>query len=162
MDSLIETFYIDIKLLLAQMVNFAIVLTVLYFFALKPLLRTMQDRTEKIEKSLKDAEKIDLKKAELEKEYKKTIAKAKGEANEIIEKAMVQSEEKGKKMIEKARAEIGQVINDEKQKLQSEKEQTLKEIKNDVADLVLASVEKILEKKIDSTTDIDIIKKTLK
>ncbi|MCK5415903.1 F0F1 ATP synthase subunit B [Candidatus Parcubacteria bacterium] len=162
MDSLIETFHIDIKLLIAQMINFAIVLSVLYFFALKPLMKTMQDRTKKIEKSLKNAVEIDEKKEELEKEYKVTLAKAKGEANEIIKKAVVQSEEKSKKMIEKAKNDIGQIINEEKAKLQNEKQQILEEIKNDMVDLVTLSLEKILEKKIDSKEDMDIIKQSIK
>lgn len=162
MDSLIETFHIDIKLLIAQMFNFAIVLSVLYFFALKPLMKTMQDRTKKIEESLKNANDIDVKKAELENEYKKIISKAKGEANDIIEKAVEQSEEKGKKMLEKTRNDIGQVINEEKEKLQTEKEQILKEIKNDVADLVVKSVEKIIGKKVDVKDDMKIIKETIK
>lgn len=162
MDSLIETFHIDIKLLFAQMINFAIVLSVLYFFALKPLMKTMNDRTKKIEKSLKDAEDINLKKEELEKEYKKTITAAKGEANEIIENAKKQSDEKGRKIIENAKAEVGLIINSEKEKLHKEKELILKEIKNDVADLAMKSLEKILEKKIDDKENSQIIKNSIK
>lgn len=162
MDSLIETFHIDIKLLLAQMMNFAIVLSVLYFFALKPLTKTMNERTKKIEKSLKDAEDINLKKKEMEKEYEKIIAGAKSDANEIIEKAKKQSDEKGRKIIENAKAEVGLIINNEKEKLQKEKKQILSEIKSDVADLTMRSLEKILEKKIDSKENSQIIKKSIK
>ena len=37
MEGLVETFHLDIKLLVAQSINFLVVLAVLYFFALKPL-----------------------------------------------------------------------------------------------------------------------------
>ena len=52
-------------------------------------------------------------------------------------------------MLKKAKDEIGIVINEEKQKMQVEKDKTLKDIKKEVADLVVASLEKVLDKKID-------------
>ncbi len=61
MDSLVETFHLDVKLLIAQVINFAIVFLVLYYFALKPLLNVMNDRSAKIEKSLEDAKEIEKK-----------------------------------------------------------------------------------------------------
>ena len=162
MDSLIETFHIDIKLLIAQIINFAIVISVLYFFALKPLMKTMDERGKKIEKSLSDAEKIDAKLEKTDLEYKKVIINAKKDANGIIEKAQEQAESKKAQMIIRAKEEIGQIINAEKAKIQQEKAVVLKEIKSEVANLVVASVEKILDKKIDSKEDKELIKKIIK
>jgi F-type H+-transporting ATPase subunit b len=159
MDSLIETFHLDIKLLIAQIINFAIVFIILYFFALKPLMRVMQDRTKKIEKSIDDAKKIEEKLTSSEEDYNKKMALAKKEANTIINKAGEQAEAKKKEIIKKAREEVGQIINKEKIEMQAEKARTLKEIKSEVADLVVASVEKVLEKKVDSKEDKKLIEK---
>ncbi|MBU4256904.1 F0F1 ATP synthase subunit B [Patescibacteria group bacterium] len=142
MDSLIETFHIDVKLLIAQIINFAIVFSVLYFFALKPLLKVMGERTKKIEKSIDDAEKIEEKLARSEEEYKKEIIRARKEAEIILEKAGQRAEERKQETIANAKEEIGQIINQEKAKIQQEKAKTLKEIKKEVADLVVASVER--------------------
>ncbi len=49
MESLIETFHLDIKLIIAQAFNFAIVAFVIYFFALKPIFKLMDKRSNKIE-----------------------------------------------------------------------------------------------------------------
>ena len=57
--------------------------------------------------------------------------------------------------------EIGQIINEEKAKMQKEKALTLKEIKGEVVDLVFASMEKILDKKIDSDEEKKMIKKMI-
>lgn len=162
MDSLIETFHVDIRLLIAQVINFAIVFCVLYFFALKPLMKVMLERTKKIEKSVDDAKKIEEKLIKSEEEYNKQIAHAKKEANIILEKASQQSEERKKGMIVKAKEEIGQIINQEKANMQTEKAKTLKEIKKEVADLVVVSVEKVLERKLDSKKDEELIKKMVK
>lgn len=161
MESLVSTFHIDIKLLIAQIVNFAIVFGVLYFFALKPLLKTMQDRTKKIEKGIDDAKRIEEKLARTEEEYAKEIAKAKKEANLILQKADEKAEEKRKELINKTKEEIGQIINQEKAKMQAEKAQTLKEIKKEIADLVIVSIEKVLDKKLVGD-DVKMIEKMVK
>jgi F-type H+-transporting ATPase subunit b len=162
MESLIEIFHIDIKLILAQAINFAVVLGVLYFFALKPLAKVMEERAEKIEKSLADAKKIEENLAKAEEDYKGTINKAKKEASAILAKTIEAAEAKKKETVNKAKEEIGQVINQEKAKMQSEKAQVLKEIKKEVADLVAVSLEKILKEKVDHKKDKEIIKDLVK
>ena len=162
MESLIETFHIDTKLLLAQIINFGIVFAVLYFFALKPLLGVMRERTKKIERSLDDAKEIENKLNQTTAEYNIVIAGAKKEANEIMEKAGAAAEEKKKEIIARAKEEVGQIINQEKAKMQSEKAKTLKEIKKEVADLVAISLEKILGEKVDEKRDGEIIKQAIR
>ncbi|MEA3464015.1 MAG: F0F1 ATP synthase subunit B [Patescibacteria group bacterium] len=162
MENLIETFHIDIKLLIAQIINFAIVFCVLYFFALKPLMKVMRDRTKKIEKSMDDAQKIEKKLSRTDEKYSKAISNAKKEANIIMEKAGAQAEERKKETIAKAKEEIGQIINQEKANMQQEKAKILKEIKREVADLVIVSVEKVLEEKVDSKRDMGFIKRVVK
>lgn len=162
MDSLIETFHIDIKLLIAQIINFAIVFSVLYFFALKPLMRIMGERTKKIEKSIDDAKRIEEKLARSEEEYKKEIVRARKEAEIILKKAEQRAEERKQETIANAKEEIGQIINQEKAKIQQEKAKTLKEIKKEVADLVVASVEKVLGERMDGGKDAELIKRMIK
>lgn len=162
MENLIETFHLDFKLLLAQAINFLIIFLVLYYFAFKPLARVMKERTKKIEKSLADAKKIEEKLALTEKNYRQKMIQAKKEATGILEKASLGVEEKKQAMIIRAKEEIGQIINQEKNKLVIEKAKTLKEIKREVADLVILSLEKILEKKLDQREDQELIKKIIK
>lgn len=162
MGSLIENFHIDVTTLIAQMINFGIVFAVLYYFAIKPLMKVMAERTTKIEKSLNDAIAIDNRLKETEEEYKKEIAQAKKEANEILEKSQIHAEEKRKQMLLRAKEEIGEIINEEKAKMQSEKAAVLKEIKSEVAGLVALSLEKLLEKKVDIKEDKELIQKIIK
>ncbi|MDP2708589.1 MAG: F0F1 ATP synthase subunit B [bacterium] len=162
MDSLIETFHIDWRLLIAQIVNFSIVFAVLYYFAFKPLSKVMTERTSKIEKGLDDAKKVEEKLAETQAEFNKALSEAKQQANLILEKAGAEADARKQEMITRAKEEIGQIINQEKQKMQAEKAQTLKEIKQEVADLVIAAVEKVLGEKLDDKKDKEMIKKIVK
>ncbi len=162
MDSLIETFHIDWHLLLAQIFNFAVVFAVLYWFAFKPLAKVMAERTSKIEKGLEDAKKVEEKLSQTKAEFNQAMSEAKKQANILLEKAAIEADARKQEMIIKAKEEIGQIINQEKQKMQTEKAATLKEIKKEVADLVIATVEKVLGEKIDEKKDREMIKKMMK
>jgi F-type H+-transporting ATPase subunit b len=162
MESLISTFHIDMRLLIAQAVNFAIVFAVLYWFAFKPLFKTMGERSAKIEKSLHDADEIEKRLALTEKERTEIITVAKKQANLIVEEADKRGEERRNELIAKAKEDIGQVINAEKAKMVREKGETLKEIKKEVADLVVLTVEKLLNEKMTTDKDRELIKKLIK
>ncbi len=162
MDTLIETFHIDIRLLIAQAVNFAIVFAFLYFLILKPLLSTMNERTKKIERSMEEADRIRETMQKTEEESKNIIAAAKREAGVIVEEAARKAEGKKAEMIEKAKEEIGEIINKEKEKIRLEKDKTLKELKKEVAGLAAMAAEKLLGEKVDAKTDWKIIDRLVK
>lgn len=161
MESIISTFHVDIRLLVAQMVNFGIVFAVLYFFALKPLLAVMKERADKIEKSMNDVKAIDIKLVETKDEYHKIITEARKEASEILDKSRREAELKKTEIVNKAKEEIGVIINKEKESVREEKQRVIKEIKKEVADLVVLAIEKILEEKMDVMKDKEVIKKIL-
>jgi F-type H+-transporting ATPase subunit b len=162
MENLIETFHIDFKLFIAQVINFAIVFAVLYWFAFKPLAKVMSARSEKIAKSLDDAKKVEEKLAQTKSEFSKAMAEAKKQANLILEKAGREADARRAEMVARAKEEIGQIINQEKEKMRAEKARTFKEIKKEVADLVIAAVEKVLGEKVDQEKDGKIIKRIIK
>jgi len=162
MESLIETFHIDGGLFLAQLVNFAIVFSVLYFFAFKPLVKIMSERSDKIAASLQQADEIEKRLSLTEKEREDIITAAKKQAALIAEEAEKRGEARRAEMIVKAKEEIGQVINNEKAKLERDKAETLKEIKKEVAELVILTVEKVLDEKMTDAKDRELIKKLVK
>jgi len=162
MESLVSTFHLDIKLLLAQMVNFAIVVGVLYWFAFKPLLKTMGERSSKIEQGLKEAEEIGSRLNETKAEQAEILKQAKIDASALLEDARTLAEDKKNQMVGKAKEEIGKLIMEEKAKIQEAKDKTLAEIKSEVTDLVIMVAEKVLKEKVNTKTDNEIIAKALK
>jgi F-type H+-transporting ATPase subunit b len=162
MESLISTFHLDLKLFVAQLVNFAVVFSVLYFFAFKPLVKVMSERSDKIAKSLQDADEIEKRLSVTETEQTEIITAAKKQANLIIEEADKRGEERRIEMLARAKEEIAVIINNEKEKLARQKDETLKEIKTEVADLVVLTVEKLLHEKMNSEKDAELIQKLVK
>lgn len=162
MDSLIEIFHIDAKLLIAQIVNFAIVLAVLYFFVSKPIVKIMAERTKKIEDSMKNATEIEERLSQTKEEYEKMIKEAKVNATEIIEKASKFGEDKKSQIIESAKEEIKKTIEQEKEKMELQRSQTMKEMKKEISDIVMISLEKVIGSKMTKKEIEDSIKETIK
>ncbi|MBI5037833.1 MAG: F0F1 ATP synthase subunit B [Candidatus Kerfeldbacteria bacterium] len=161
MEELVQTFHIDWKLLIAQLINFGIVLAVLYFFALKPLLKIMNKRSSDIEQSLTDAKRIEeqLKSAEVEKE--KIVTEAKKEAQIIAAQAVAEAEKIREAKVHQTREEMERMTERAKQEIASEKDQMLKEAKQELADLVVTASAKVIGKELDAKTHHTLIQNTI-
>ena len=161
MDSLINTFHIDWKLMIAQLINFIIVFFVLWRFAFKPLLKIMKSRSSEIEKSLKDAEEINLKLAEAEKTKGEIITEAKKEAQGIVENTYISAEKLKSDKMRQTRIEMDEMITKTKDDLEFEKKKIISETKKEMGDMVIAVSEKLLSKNLDTGSNKELIEKTL-
>ena len=94
MESIISTFHIDWKIIVAQAINFAVVFIVLYIFALKPLSKLMKERTDTIAKGIDDAKSNAAILEKTAKEYEKVLAKARAEANIVFQDGKKEAEAK--------------------------------------------------------------------
>ncbi|MFP4514771.1 MAG: F0F1 ATP synthase subunit B [Parcubacteria group bacterium] len=159
---LLEALGINLKILFAQLVNFAVLLFVLWRFAYKPILNVLKERREKVSQGIQDAKAAELKLNEAKDKEKAVIIEAKKEAQNIIDEATERAEKKKQAILDKAKEEVGQVINAEKKKIQQEKADTLKSIKADISSLVVLAVERVMKEKVDSATDKKIIKEAIK
>lgn len=150
------------KLLLAQAVNFLILLFVLHRFAYKPVLKMLNDRTNKIEKGLKDAEESHKKLAEVSEKEKEILNSARKEAQEILKKTEDMAKKSKDEMAQEAKAQAEKIIFDAMAGIESEKAKMLREVKAEVAELVVMAAEKVIGEKIDAEKDKEIIEKAIK
>lgn len=158
MDSIINTFHIDWKIIIAQIFNFGVVFAVLYLYALKPLNKLMKERSEKIEKGIKDAKSNAEILNNTKAEYKELMAKARNEASKIFEEGKKEAEEKKILMMEKAKEEVALMIENGKKGLENEKIKMVKEATNEITSLSVKIAEKILGQKVDESFDSKTIK----
>jgi F-type H+-transporting ATPase subunit b len=154
-------FGLDIKILIAQLVNFSILLFLLWKFGYKPMLKMLNDRKDKIETGLENAARAEEKLKEIGEEEKKVMIEAKKEAAKILDDARAMAEESRKKNIDKTKEEIGQLINQEKENMRQEKAEILKSINREVAELVTIAVEKVMAEKMTGAKDEELIKKAI-
>jgi len=153
MDELISTFHIDVKLLIAQAVNFAIVFAVLYYFAIKPLVKILQERSKKIEDSLKNAERVERELEETRDAKEKILDKARMEASKILVETEKKAEGRREEILKDAKKEIEVIITKTKNDLQKQKVETISEIKAEAGELVVEAVRRVLEDKMSSEVD---------
>ncbi|MBT4209749.1 MAG: F0F1 ATP synthase subunit B [Candidatus Komeilibacteria bacterium] len=159
---ILELFGVDWKLLIAQLVNFLIVVGVLWFFALKPLTKTMQKRNDEISKGLSDAKSAEERLEQVEKEVKEKLIATKGDASAILEEAKKLSENTKQENLTKTKEEVAKLIEKAKEQIASEKDSMVNEIKGEVSGMVVTALEKILSQGISKDLDKKYIDKVLK
>lgn len=137
------------QIFLAQLLNFLIVLVVLWMFVYKPVIRFLDERAEKIEKSVKDAEAIERRVKEIAEERDAILAHARKEASALLEKAQKDSEARGVEMVSAAKREVERVIMKGKQSLAEDQETAVRELRKEIIDLSLKAATRILQKEVD-------------
>jgi F-type H+-transporting ATPase subunit b len=101
MGETLQTLGIDLPKLIAQTINFAIVMFVLWKWAYKPVLNMLELRREKIAESMTNADQV-----------KQELASARTKSQEILNEAGTQ----GNKLIEEARTSAARILEQETQK----------------------------------------------
>ncbi|MGE5425748.1 MAG: F0F1 ATP synthase subunit B [Bacillota bacterium] len=162
MESIISDFHVDWHLLVAQAVNFGIVISVLYFFAFKPIVKMMADRSARIAQGLKDAEDSRTKLSSTEQETQGMLKDARKQADAVVAEAGRQAEASQAEAVIKAKEQVKSVIEQEKSKLAREKEQTMEEIRLEASALAVSLAEKVLGEKLDAQGDEKFINKVIK
>lgn len=159
---ILELFGVDWKLMLAQLINFVIVLVVLWKFAIKPLMKTMESRNAEISKGLEDAQSAAEKLSKTEQEVKAQLQVAKSEAITILEQAKKQSETNRQASLEQTKQEVEEVVKKAKEQIASEKANLVNSAKADISQLLTAALQKILSESLSKDVDQKYIEKTLK
>lgn len=159
---ILDTLGIDWRLLIAQVVNFGILLFVLHRFAYRPILKVLGDRRERIAKALTDAKAVEERSARSEEERRERLAHAEEEANIILAETRQQAEQLRTRMFEDAQAELAAVRLDAATQAKQMKEQALAEARMELAGLVVDATEKILGEKMTTVRDEELVRKTLK
>lgn len=154
-NSIVQTFIhigndfgIKGPLLLAQVINFTIVAFLLWKFAFKPVMATIEERQQKIDSGLKYAEDMkakveaaqqasaaQLKEAQLA--GQKIVAEAQKAAKDISDRQQQEAVEKANSLITKAQAAI-----------ELEKNKMLAEARTEIARLVVATTQRVLAKEL--------------
>lgn len=149
MDELVKTFHIDWKLLIAQAINFVIVLFVLLYFGLKPLMKMMKARSEKIDSGIKNAQIIEEKLKEIDRKKSAEINQGRKQAQQIINQAEKESEDIKKKKLEETKKKAEKIIESAKTEIESNKKQMTQEIKSELGELILLAANKLSDKMLD-------------
>ena len=140
---------INLPVLVAQTVNFVVLLTLLKLFVYKPVLNMLDQRRARIEEGLNAAQQGQESAAEAEKTAQAELDTARREGQNIVQNAQqaaqrlqeegrVAAAQQTEAMLERARSEIG-----------LERDQAIAELRREFADLTIAAAEKIIGQSLD-------------
>ena len=161
-QSVTQLLGLDWKLFVAQLINFAIVMLVLWKWVFTPLTKKLSERTEKIDKSLAQARDIEEQHRLAGEERIKALENARKEATEIIEKAQKLAVQSKDEILADARKAAERIAEQNKVQLADQKDKLLREVREEAASMVVFATEKILREKLDAKKDQEIIKEYLK
>lgn len=138
--------------LIAQAVNFGILAFVLYKFAIKPALISLDLRVKKQEEMDQSATNIDAKLKEIEDSKESIVAEARAEGKKIIASSEASAKNLEAKLKADAEAQANKILSDSKRIIEEEREALYRDIKKDIASLVAVGIEKTIGKYVDSST----------
>lgn len=137
---------IDLKLLLAQIVNFFILFFILSKLIYKPLLSVIKKRKEMISASVENSKKIEERLTSLEEEKAKILAEANNQAVSIMYEAKQSALAEQNALIEKTKSEMEEAMKKNKIQLALEKEKIVSDVKREMGDLIILLTQKLISK----------------
>ncbi|MEX0621668.1 MAG: F0F1 ATP synthase subunit B [Candidatus Woykebacteria bacterium] len=143
---ILKSFGVEPILLLAQIVNFVILLFLLQRFLYKPILKVLEERRKKIEASIKQAEDIEKRYEESSKKQAEILIKARGEAAEIVDSAKKEAKSLSEQMQAEAKKSIDETIKRTQESLTLEKQKIIAEARSNIVDLVATATQKVVSK----------------
>jgi len=152
---------ISLPTLIAQIINFLILLVILYLFAYKPIIKMFDERARKITESLDESQKVKNQALKAEEEFKKRIESASKEGQEVVARAMRTGEESRQRAQQEAKQEAQQLVEKARVEIQHERDEAIGELRQQFADLAVIAAEKVIEKSLDKETHRQLIDKVL-
>jgi F-type H+-transporting ATPase subunit b len=152
---------VNLPVLIAQVINVAILFGLLYLVAYKPIIRLLDARSRRIKESMEQAEAIREQVAQTEERVRARLAEANKEGQERIAQAMKIGEELKQKAREEAKQEAEALISRARAEIQAERDEALREVRKEFADLTIMAAEKIIERSLDREAHKELIDKVL-
>jgi len=123
--------------LIAQLINFSIVMLVLWKWAYKPVFNVLASRREKIAEGITNAEKISAQLAKTEVDRKAILTQAGDQANRMIEEARVAALRVREVETQKAILAAEQIMIKAREAAAQDRDRMLRELKREVGRLVV-------------------------
>jgi F-type H+-transporting ATPase subunit b len=137
--------------LIAQILSFSIVAIILWKFAFKPVVATLDERQQKIQAGLKYSEEMQAKLAATQQETAAIIKNANVEASRIVDEARRTAKEFLDRQTQEATAKANDLLSKAQQAIELEHRKMLADARGEIARLVVSTTERVLAKKLSDT-----------
>lgn len=147
MEKFIHEFGIDWKLMVAQLINFLVLVFILGKFVYKPIIKALDNRRKKIEEGVEFSEKAKSELASVATLKAEEVAKAQKQGMELVKAAEVSAGRVRDEIVAGGEAEKEKLIAAGKALLAEQKNRMEKSVYDQAVSLVEAALSKVLSKK---------------
>ncbi len=139
--------------LIAQIVNFLILVILLAKFAYKPLVKVLEERQARIAGNIAAAEQEREAAEALRQDYLKQLEDARVHAQSIVDKAAHLAEQTKDEILAAAREESARMIKAAQEESDRQRDKVMEQMKAEMVNLSLAAASKIIEHNLDAETN---------
>lgn len=152
---------INVPVLIAQLINFTILLVVLRAVLYKPVLRMLDERRTKIEESLSAAERMKRQAAEADRQVQEQLEQARREGQALVAQAQEIAARIQAEAREQARADAEALLARARSEIQLERDNAIAELRKEFAEVTIRAAEKIIRQSLDREAHRRLIEETL-
>ena len=147
--------------LLVYLVNFSILLVVLYAVGYKPILRILDQRAERIQNSLEEAERIKTESEERQEEMRRELEQARQEGQAMISQSRDLATKFKEEEREKAAGEAEGFLSKARGDIERDRDNSMEDLRGQFAGLAISAAEKVIERSLDEKAHREIIERVL-
>ena len=158
----IENLGINTVGLLAQIINFTLLLILLNAFLYKPVLRMLDQRAQRVRESMEQAEEVKVQLARTRDDYAAEMKRARTEAQEVIAKAVGEGERLRVAAREEGQREAEAFLARARVQIERDREEASRALRAEVANLALLAAGQVVGKSFDRSAHFQLIDEVLR
>lgn len=152
---------VNLPTLIVYIVNFLILLGILYVFAYKPLLRAMDQRSERIRESLAAADRAREEAASSRAAIEEQLNEARREGQRLLDQAREAADRYREEEMGRARQDVDAFIERARSDIQRERDAAIEEVRVSFGDLAITAAERVIRRSLDRRAHQDLIAQVL-
>ncbi|MDZ4246428.1 MAG: F0F1 ATP synthase subunit B, partial [Dehalococcoidia bacterium] len=152
---------INPPLLIAQLVNFSLLLVLMYLFGYKKILAMLDERSRRVKESMDRAEEVKIQAAKAETAFKEKVGEARAESQAIIKQAAQLGETLKEEARQEARKEAQSLLDRSRGEIQKERDESINALRREFADIAILAAEKVIEERLDKESNKKLLDKVL-
>lgn len=137
-------FQINLFWIVTQAVSFLLFLTIIYLVAFRRIGGVLNERRDRIEQGLRDADAARRERERAADEKLALLTQARQEANEIVTRAQKVADETRQRELDATRQELERVRTQAAAEIEAEKERAVSEVRGQIAELALRAAGKVV------------------
>jgi F-type H+-transporting ATPase subunit b len=152
---------INLPLLIAFIINFVILFSLLGLFLYKPVMKMLDERSKRIKEGMERAEATREEYTRAEEEVKRLVGKAREDGQALVSQAAQIGERLKEEAKEGARQEAQAIVDRTRAELEEERDRIIDDLRREFVDISISAAEKVIKETLDKERHRRLIEETL-